>query len=590
MTGEKIKGKIDVSNGSINIDGRPTRIISGTLHYFRIHPDQWRDRIAKAKMMGLNAVETYVCHNLHEPRPGEFDFSGMLDLPKFLEEIHAQGMYAIVRPGPYICAEWENGGLPAWMMTLPGIRFRCMNGPYIEAYNRYLNTLLPLIRPSLYTCGGPVILMQIENEYGSYGCDKQYLEHTRKLYLENGIDVPLVTSDGPADFMLNGGTLPGCVQTVNFGSRAVESFAVSRKHRPEGPDFCMEFWNGWFDHWGEPHHTRDSASVAKELDDMLKMGASVNFYVFCGGTNFGFMNGANGNGLKPDDYAPTVTSYDYDSPLTEWGDPTPKFFECQAVIRKYREDAEFGTPSVSKKIAPGEVKFTGSARLADHLGRIGECHESVMPETMEHYGQNYGFILYRTTVRGPVAGQSLMLFNLRDRAVVHLNGRYVGTVYRNDKEQSIPCEIPEGDNTLDILVENMGRINYGPKVGYDTKGISGVGINLQQQSCFKTWTLPLDDPGKLTYGAFCAEENIPAFHRGEFMLDTPADTFVEFPGVKGVVYVNGFNLGRYWNIGPGNTLYVPAPILRKGRNEIVVFELHKLKTDGVFFTDTPQLD
>ncbi len=582
--------QIKVSGGAILVDGKPTQIISGTIHYFRIHPDQWSDRIAKAKMMGLNAIETYVCHNLHEPRPGEFNYSGILDLPKFLEEIHAQGLYAIVRPGPYICAEWENGGLPAWMMDLPGIHFRCMNEPYLKAYDRYLNDLLPRVRPHLYTKGGAVILMQIENEYGSFGNDKEYLRHTCDIYRKNQIDVPLFTSDGPADFMLDGGTLPECVQTVNFGSNALKSFEISRKYRPEGPDFCMEFWNGWFDHWGEQHHTRDAESVAKELDDMLRIGGSVNFYVFCGGTNFGFTNGANGNGFKYNDYAPTVTSYDYDSPLTEWGDPTPKFFACQAVIRKYRKDAEFGTPESCRKTAYGKVRLEQTAKLADHLDVLGECHESVMPERMEHYGQNFGLILYRTKVKGPVTGQGLMLFDLRDRALVHLDGSYAGTVYRNDENQYFMYDIPEGEHTLDVLVENMGRVNYGPKVGFDTKGISGVGISLQRQNGFKTWTLPLEDLSGLSYGEFQPEENIPAFHKGTFEVAETADTFLEFPGVKGFVYINGFNLGRYWNIGPGNTLYVPAPVLKKGRNEIIVFEFHKLNSDTVTLTDTPKLD
>ena len=355
---------VEISGGAIRIAGKPTQIISGTIHYFRIRPEQWRDRIAKAKMMGLNAVETYVCHNLHEPKPGQFDFAGMLDLEAFLDEIHRAGLYAIVRPGPYICAEWENGGLPAWLSARPGVEFRCMNPAFLAANDRYLNTVLPLVKKHLYTAGGPVIMLQIENEYGSYGNDKAYLRHVRQICLDNGIDVPLFTSDGPDDWMLQGGTIPECFQTVNFGSRSAEAFAQSRKYRPEGPDFCMEFWNGWFDHWGEEHHTRAADDVAQELDAMLKTGASVNFFVFCGGTNFGFTAGANGNGDRPGDYAPTVTSYDYDGPLTEWGDPTPKFFACQEVIRKYRPDAPFGTPSPVRKAAYGKAELTESARCS----------------------------------------------------------------------------------------------------------------------------------------------------------------------------------------------------------------------------------
>lgn len=582
--------EIEISGGAIRVGGVPTQIISGTIHYFRICREQWADRIAKAKMMGLNAIETYVCHNLHEPEPGRFDFSGMLDLEAFLGEIRKAGLYAIVRPGPYICAEWENGGLPAWLSVQPGVEFRCMNPAFLEANDRYLDALLPRVKEHLYTAGGPVIMMQIENEYGSYGNDKEYLEHVRQVFLRNGIDVPLFTSDGPCDWMLQGGTIPECFQTVNFGSRSAGAFAKSREYRPDGPDFCMEFWNGWFDHWGEKHHTRDAGDVAEELDAMLKSGASVNFYVFCGGTNFGFTAGANGNGEKPGDYAPTVTSYDYDSPLTEWGDPTPKFFACREVIRRYRPDAPFGTPEPVRKAAYGEVALTESAPLLGQLDRLAEKRESVRPPTMEACGQSFGFIHYRTKLSGPFRDR-LYFPQVHDRVTAYADGAYLGTVYRNDEERFLPVETGPGGAVLDLLVENTGRINYGPLVGRDLKGLPlGVGVTWQMLSHFEVWNLELDDISNIRYGAFAEAENIPAFHRGEFEAEEIADTFLEFPGVKGIVWINGFNIGRYWNIGPGNTLYVPAPLLKKGRNEIAVLELHKLRGPCVVFTDRPQLD
>ncbi len=581
--------KVEVSAGAIRLDGVPTQIISGTIHYFRICPEQWADRIAKAKMLGLNAIETYVCHNLHEPKPGEFDFSGMLDLEAFLDEIHKAGLYAIVRPGPYICAEWDNGGLPPWLSVQPGVEFRCMNPAFLEANDRYLNKVLPMVKSRLYSAGGPVIMMQIENEYGSYGNDKPYLQHVRNVFLDHGIDVPLLTSDGPADWMIQGGTIPECYQTLNFGSRSVESFANGRKYRPEGPDFCMEFWCGWFDHWGEEHHTRDGEDVAQELDAMLKSGASVNFFVFAGGTNFAFTAGANGNGDKPGDYAPTITSYDYDALLTECGDPTPKYFACQRVIRKYRPEAEFGTPGEVRKIAYGKVQLTGSAPLLGELDRLATKHESVRPPTMEACGQNFGFIHYRTTVSGPFQ-ERLYFPEVRDRVMAFVNGVYAGTVYRNDAERFIPLEIGPDGATIDLLVEAMGRINYGALVGRDQKGLPlGVGICWQMLSHFDVWNLELDNIDNVQFGVFGESENHPAFHRGVFDAVEVADTFLEFPGVKGVVWVNGFNLGRYWDIGPGNTLYVPAPILRKGANEIVVLELHKLNAPSVVLTDRLQL-
>ncbi len=582
-------GKVEIAGGAIRIDGVATQIISGTIHYFRIHQDQWRDRIAKAKMMGINAIETYVCHNLHEPRPGEFDFSGMLDLEHFIELVHEEGLYAIVRPGSYICAEWENGGFPAWMTASPG-PIRCSEPGFLAATDRYLDELLPRLRRFQYTEGGPMILMQIENEYGSYGRDKAYLAHLRDRFLRNGIELPLFTSDGPSDWMLQGGTLPGCFLTVNFGSRSESAFAKGREYQPEGPDFCMEFWNGWFDHWGEQHHTRSAEEVAAELDSMLKRGASVNFFVLAGGTSFGFTAGANGHGEKPDDYAPTVTSYDYDAPISECGDPTPKFFACQAVIRKYRPEAKFGTPVPGKKAAFGHVKFEGSAPLLDRLGQLAERRSFLMPPTMEECGQNFGFICYRTKLTGPLK-ETIYFPQVRDRVMAFLDGRCLGTVYRNDAERKLPVEVPAEGGVLDFLVENTGRVNYGPQLGRDQKGLpGGVCVWSQQLTGFEVWNLELEKLDGLEYGPFVSEQDRPAFHRGYFDVRETADTFIRFPGVKGVVWVNGFNLGRYWNIGPGETLYVPAPILKEGRNEVVVLELHRLNSDGADFTDVMKLD
>lgn len=581
-------GKVEVAGGAIRIDGVATQIISGTIHYFRHLPEQWRDRIIKAKMMGLNAIETYVCHNLHEPHPGQFDFSGMLDLERFLEIIQEEGLYAIVRPGSYICAEWENGGLPAWMTAAPG-PVRCSAPAFLEATDRYLDELLPRLRRFQYTEGGPVILMQIENEYGSYGRDKAYLAHLRDRFRRNGIEIPLFTSDGPCDWMLQGGTLEGCLQTVNFGSRSEEAFAKGREYQPEGPDFCMEFWNGWFDHWGEEHHVRAADEVAAELDSMLKRGANVNFFVFSGGTNFGFTAGANGNGETPDDYAPTVTSYDYDGPISECGDPTPKFFACREVIRKYRPDAPFGTPAAARKSAFGFVKFEESAPLLGQLDRLAGRRRFLTAPTMEECGQNFGFICYRTRLTGPF--ESTLYFpQVRDRAMAFLDGRCLGTVYRNDAERKLPLEVPATGGVLEILVENTGRINYGPQFGRDPKGLpGGVCIGWQMLTGFDVWNLELNNIGCLAYAPFEEAQDRPAFHRGYFDVAEPADTFVRFPGVKGVVWINGFNLGRYWNIGPGETLYVPAPLLKPGRNEIVVLELHRLNAPGVELVDKMNL-
>ncbi len=577
---------VTITGGAIRIDDRPTQILSGTIHYFRFCPEQWADRIAKAKMMGLNTIETYLAANLHHPAPGRFDFTGMLNFEQFLDEVAAAGLYAIVRPGPYICAEWENGGIPPWYSTVPGMEFRCANEHFLNACGEYLDAVLPRLRRHLASNGGPIIALQIENEYGSFGCDKTYLERLRDITLANGIDVPLFTSDGPEDWMLQGGTIPGVFQTVNFGSRAAAAFKKGREYQPEGPDFCMEFWNGWFDHWGEKHHTRTAEDAAATLDEMLSAGASVNFYVFCGGTNFGFLAGANGNGDQPGDYAPTVTSYDYDAPINEAGDPTEKFFRFQEVIRRYRPDAPFGTPDAVPKLEPFTVTLTESAPLLDQLDNLATKHLSLKPPTMEACKQSYGFIHYRTRVNSPLNGAELYFPEVRDRVMAFMNGTYLGAVYRNDATRRLPLTVPAGGGKLDLLVENLGRINYGPLVGRDLKGLpGGACIYWQQQTDFEVWNLELEPESltRLTFGPFAAAADQPAFHRGEFELKEVKDTFLAFPGVKGVVWVNGFNLGRYWNIGPGETLYVPAPVLKEGKNEIIVLELHQLSGNTLSF-------
>ena len=581
--------KVEVCNRAVFIGGKAEQIISGTIHYFRVLPELWSDRIEKAKQLGLNCIETYVCHNLHEPAPGVFDFSGILDLERFLDEVKSAGLYAIVRPGPYICAEWENGGLPPWVCNIPDIDIRCSNPAFMEITDRYLDNLLPRLKKHLFTSGGPVIMMQIENEYGSYGKDKVYMRHIYERFLANGIDVPLFTSDGPYDHMLNGGTLPECFQTVNFGSRPQEAFENSRRHRPDSPDFCMEFWNGWFDHWGEEHHTRSAEDAVADLDYILGCGGSANLYVFHGGTNFGFNAGANGGVGQNDKYAPTVTSYDYDAPLSECGDPTEKYFAFQQVIRKYRPDAPFGTPQPGKKQAPAPVKFTQSATLWSQLDNLADKKHALKPLNMEKCGQSYGFINYRTILDGPFEND-LCFPEVHDRVSAYIDGKYIGTVFRNDENKRLHAAVSEKSAVLDLLVENTGRINYGPMVGRDFKGLPlGVCIGYQQQINFDIWNLELKDISGVTYGEFQNLPQTPAFHRGVFNAQAGVDTFICTPGVKGVIWVNGFNLGRYWEIGPQKTLYIPGPLLKQGENEIVVLELHQLSGDSAKFTDTPEL-
>ncbi|BDI32064.1 beta-galactosidase [Capsulimonas corticalis] len=563
--------KFEITPAGFRYDGQPIQIISGAMHYFRIVPEYWEDRLLKLKACGMNAVETYVAWNAHEPRPGEFRFDGILDLVRFIQIAARLDLLVIVRPSPYICAEWDFGGLPAWLLADPGMKVRCMHAPYLAAVDRYYDRLLPMLAPLQCTQGGPIIAMQVENEYGSYGADHEYLRFLERAMQSRGIDVPLFTSDGPSDGMLQGGALPGVFKTVNFGSGSVEAFRKLREYQPAGPRMCMEFWNGWFDHWGEPHHTRDAADAAQNLEEILAAGASVNAYMFHGGSNFGFSSGANFDGA----YQPTVTSYDYDAPLDEAGDPTPKYYAFRDTIARYRDLPETAIPAKSVKKRFGVLKVKEQALLFEQLPNLAKPIQRTTPETMEALGQNAGFILYRTRVTGPRTAEPLTIQNVHDRAIVFLDGAIQGTIDRNDKTQdAIKLDIPIGGATLEILVENMGRINYGPHL-MDRKGITeGVRLYGQFLHHWEIFCLPMDNLESLQFGPVSATDQ-PAFHRATFEIDTPADTFVALDGwTKGVCFVNGFNLGRYWDMDPRRNLYLPGPLLRSGVNEIVLFELH----------------
>lgn len=569
--------------------GKPTLILSGAIHYFRVVPEYWEDRLLKLKACGFNTVETYVPWNLHEPKEGRFNFEGIANIERFIQLAGELGLHVIVRPSPYICAEWEFGGLPAWLLADGNMRLRCYDKSYLDKVDQYFDELLPRLKPLLCTNGGPIIAMQIENEYGSYGNDKKYLAYIRESMISRGMDVLLFTSDGPEDHMLQGGMVDGVLETVNFGSGAAEAFRKLREYQPEGPLMCMEFWNGWFDHWMEEHQSRPAAEVAEVLDELLREGASVNFYMFHGGTNFGFYNGA--NHIKR--YEPTVTSYDYDTLLNEAGEPTDKFYAVRKVLEEYVELPELNLPEPIKQIAYGEVRLHESARLFDQLELLSSPIQRTCPDPMEKVGQEYGFIVYSTTISGPRSGMKLVLQEVRDRALVFVDGEYIGTVERWNPE-ALPLEVPQGGVRLDILVENMGRVNYGPLMR-DSKGIT-EGVRLDNQFLYD-WTiypLPLDSIASISYEPSSEgqqeQHNQPTFHRGEFVVEERADTFIRLDGwIKGNVFLNGFNLGRYWSEGPTRTLYVPAPLLREGSNELVVLELHGTKSPRVVLTDKADL-
>lgn len=562
------------------LDGEPFFVHAGAIHYFRTLPEYWEDRLKKLKLAGFNTVETYVCWNLHEPQKGIYDFSGMLDLERFLQIAQRLGLYAIVRPSPYICAEWDFGGLPAWLLRDPSLRVRCADESYLSHVRDFYRELLPRLVPHQVTHSGNILMMQVENEYGSYGNDKEYLRALEAMYRENGIDVLLFTSDGPDDGMLTGGTLPEMLKVANFGSRTRNAFKKLREFEPEKPLMCGEFWNGWFDHWGEKHHTRPVKTVEWELKTFLQMDANFSFYMFHGGTNFGFTAGANHDGK----YEPTVTSYDDDALLTEWGDYTPKYHAVRQILHEAMHLPMEPLPDSPELQQIGDVRLTQSASLLEQAETIGTRFTAVSPRTMEELGQNSGMMLYRTKLDGCYAPSGLFIDGLHDRAHVFLDGKPMGILYRNDAKPSLKLPaIPKEGAVLEILVEAMGRVNYGPHL-LDRKGIDGcVRLNNQQLSHWEIFTLPLDNLDRLRFSDGIGALK-PAVLRGTFRAKPNADCFVHLDGFeKGVVFVNGFNLGRYWKIGPQRSLYLPGALLRE-ENELLVLELDAAATDTVQLT------
>lgn len=578
-------------------NGDPVRIIGGAMHYYRIVPEYWRDRLLKLKACGFNTVETCVPWNLHEPEEGHFNFEGIADITRFIQLAEELGLFVIIRPSPYTCAEWEFGGFPAWLLQHSGIQLRSSDPYYLDKVDRYYDVLMKKLKPLICTNGGPIIAMQIENEYGSYGNDKTYLEHLRTAMIDRGIDVLLFTSDGPTDYMLQGGTLPNVLATVNFGSHPEQAFAKLLEYQPDKPIVCMEYWNGWFDHWGEEHHRRNYAEVAEVLDRILQTGASVNFYMFHGGTNFGFYNGAN----YSDKYEPTVTSYDYHALLNESGDITEKYLAIREVIGKYAELPDIPLPEAEEKLQVGQIQLTEQTSLFKSLSRLTTPVESPYPVTMEKLGQDYGFILYESHIPGPLPKSKLAVQHVRDRALIFLNGAYQGVIDRNthdisyqSTEYDLHLEIPRDGAKLSILVENMGRINYGWNLK-DPKGIT-EGVRLGQQFIYgwKIHTLPLKDLSRLDFSpiveGIARGKDEPYFYKSIFELDQVKDTFLNMDGwTKGIVYINGYHLGRYWEVGPQRTLYIPGPLLKKGTNELIIFELHKSEAPIVSLQNTHEL-
>jgi beta-galactosidase len=564
----KTKHTFALADSVFLLDGKPFQMISGEMHAPRIPREYWRVRMKMAKAMGLNTIGTYVFWNVHEPTPGKYDFSGNNDIAEFVKIAQQEGLYVVMRPSPYVCAEWEFGGYPWWLLKDKTIKVRSQDPKFITAYRNYINQIAKQLVPLQVTHGGNILMVQFENEYGSYGEDKAYLDINRKIFRDAGFDGVLFTCDGATQ--MQKGYLPGYLPAVNGLENPSEVKALINKyHNGKGPYYVAEWYPGWFDDWGKKHANVSGKDAAARLDKILAAGISINMYMFHGGTTRGFMNGANMNKENP--YSPQVSSYDYNSPLDEAGNPTEKFYQFRdAILKNLPSGTKFPeVPAKQKTIGIPSIKLKQFAGLFDQLPKPTEAKT---PLCFEDLNQGYGFVLYRTTLKNKAEGL-LKIKEMRDYATVFINGKMVNTLDRRLKQDSMQLQNVPVNAILDILVENNGRINYGPFLSDNRQGITeSVTLNGTELQNWKMYPFPFED---LARWDFTGKRSIgqPALYKGTFELKETGDTYLDMRSFgKGFVFLNGHNLGKYWQIGPQQTIYVPSVWLKKGKNEIVVFD------------------
>ena len=577
---------------SFYLDGQEFKILSGAIHYFRIQPEDWYHSLYNLKALGFNTVETYVPWNMHEPKKGQFDFQGILDIEKFLQIAQDLGLYAIVRPSPFICAEWEFGGMPAWLLT-EDMRIRSSDTPYLQAVADYYDELLPRLVPRLLDKGGNILMMQVENEYGSYGEDKDYLRAIRQMMLDRGVDCPLFTSDGPWRATLRAGTLieEDLFVTGNFGSKADYNFAQMQEffdeHGKKWPLMCMEFWDGWFNRWKEPIIKRDPEELAQAVHEVLKQG-SINLYMFHGGTNFGFMNGCSARGVTD---LPQVTSYDYDALLDEQGNPTPKYFAVQKMMETYYPEYPQMKPLTKESFELRDIALSEKVSLFEALPDLAQPVESLYPVKMEDLGQSYGYLLYRTEASWDADEEKIRVIDGRDRMQLFVDGKLMATQYQAEIGQDIfVTGEKKATHRIDILMENMGRVNYGHKFLADTqrKGIrTGVCKDLHFLLNWEQYPLSFENTENIDFSKGWQPEQ-PAFYAFDFEMKALKDTYLDLSSFgKGLAFVNGVNIGRFWNVGPTLSLYIPHSLLKEGRNRIIIFETEGEYEESINLVNQP---
>lgn len=560
------KERIKLDGGTFNIDGKDVQLICGEMHYARIPHEYWRDRLKRARAMGLNTISVYVFWNFHESQPGEFDFSGQADVAEFVRLAQEEDLYVILRPGPYACAEWDFGGYPSWLLKEKDMVYRSKDARFLQYCERYIKALGEQLAPLTINNGGNILMVQVENEYGSYDADKEYLAALRDMIKEAGFNVPLFTCDGGGQ--VEAGHIDGALPTLN-GVFSEDIFKIIDKYHPGGPYFVAEFYPAWFDVWGQHHSTVDYKRPAEQLDWMLGHGVSVSMYMFHGGTNFWYTNGANTAG----GYRPQPTSYDYDAPLGEWGNCYPKYHAFREVIQKYLPEGTVlpDVPADNPTTSFAAIELKESAPLKSAFHQTTQS-ENVL--SMEDLGVDFGYIHYQTTIN-KAGKQKLIIQDLRDYAVILVNGKQVASLDRRYNQNNVLLDIPQAPAVLEILVENTGRVNYGPDIQFNRKGITNQVLwGDEKLTGWSITPLPLykEKVSELNFGE--PVRGVPAFHKGVFNLQKKGDCFVDMSQWgKGAVWVNGKSLGRFWNIGPQQTLYVPAPWLKEEENEIVVFEM-----------------
>lgn len=596
---ETSRSCFEVGKGTFLLNGKSFVIKAAELHYPRIPKPYWEQRIKLCKALGMNTICLYVFWNLHEPRPGEFDFTGQNDLAAFCRLCQQNDMYVILRPGPYVCAEWEMGGLPWWLLKKKDIRLREADPYFMERVNIFEREVARQVGGLTIQNGGPIIMVQVENEYGSYGESKEYVSQIRDIVRTNFGDVTLFQCDWASNFTKN--ALPDLLWTINFGTGANidQQFAGLKELRPDSPLMCSEFWSGWFDKWGANHETRPASDMISGIDEMLSKGISFSLYMTHGGTNWGHWAGANSPGFAPD-----VTSYDYDAPISESGQTTPKYWALRKTLGKYMNGEKLEkVPALIKSVSIPAFQFTEFAPLFANLP-VAKKDKNI--RTMEEYDQGFGSILYRTVLPEITSSAQLTVNEAHDYAQIFIDGKYIGKLDRRNGEKQLTLPTCPKGAQLDILVEAMGRINFGRAIK-DYKGITenvelSINIDGYPFICdLKNWEVfNIEDSyefyKKMKFHPILSlkdkyGQRIPGCYRATFQMKKTGDTFLNFETWgKGLVYVNGHALGRIWEIGPQQTLYVPGCWLKKGENEILVFDIigpKDAKSEGL---DKPLLD